>query len=151
MTMNSIQEQENWTTLEIISITTHYNHCGKQNSIPSDHVLIVSSRRHDGEGGRILFRKAITTRLLPLLRSFSPDLILVSSGFDGGFGDVGNQRFIPSLQVGMNLKVEDYAWALGKIVEVANMCCNGRIVSLLEGGYGAYERQKGSDDTVLAR
>lgn len=39
-----------------------------------------SSRKHDCEGGRLLFRKVIETRLLPLLRSFSPDLIMVSSG-----------------------------------------------------------------------
>ena len=39
-----------------------------------------SSRKHDGEGGRILFRKAVEERLLPLLSAFKPDLIIMSSG-----------------------------------------------------------------------
>lgn len=99
----------------------------------------------------MLFRHAVSSRLLPLLRSFGPDLILVSSGFDGGYGDVGNQRFIPTIQAGMDLKIEDYAWVLGKVMEVASVCCEGRVVSLLEGGYGSYKRQKGSNDTALVR
>jgi hypothetical protein len=33
--------------------------------------------------GRLAFRRAITERLMPALRAFSPDVILVSAGFDG--------------------------------------------------------------------
>ena len=39
-----------------------------------------SSRKHDGEGGRVLFRRAVEERLLPLLTAFKPDLIIMSSG-----------------------------------------------------------------------
>ena len=46
-------------------------------------LLIISSRRHDGEGGRVLFRKAVEDRLLPLLTAFKPDLIIMSSGTCG--------------------------------------------------------------------
>ena len=37
------------------------------------------------------------------------------------------------------------------VMEVASVCCDGRVVSLLEGGYGSYKRQKGSNDTALVR
>ena len=31
---------------------------------------------------------------------------------------------------------EDYNWATQQMCSVADICCNGRIVSVLEGGYG---------------
>ena len=42
--------------------------------------------------GRLAVRRAIAQRLIPALRAFSPDLILMSSGFDGAAGDVGNTK-----------------------------------------------------------
>lgn len=72
-------------------------------------------------------------------------------GFDGGYGDVGNYRHIPTEHIGMDLKVEDYAWTLGKVMEIASMCCEGRVVSMLEGGYGSYERRKSDGEVILAR
>ena len=80
MNMSFIQEQANQIILVIIFTISLFNLFGKQNSISIFFSVISSSRRHDGEGGRVLFRKAVTTRLLPLLRSFSPDLIIMSSG-----------------------------------------------------------------------
>ena len=90
--------------------------------------------------GRSEFRRQIETRLLPPLRAFNPDLILISAGFDGTKDDVGNCRHTASgnrsQMQGLDLEPEDFHWATEKIVEVANMCCNGRVVSVLEGGYG---------------
>ena len=40
--------------------------------------------------GKREFRDAIQHRLLPTLRANAPDLVLLSAGFDGGNGDVGN-------------------------------------------------------------
>jgi uncharacterized protein (DUF2342 family) len=34
------------------------------------------------------------------------------------------------------LDPEDYAWTTRRIMEVADICCQGRVVSVLEGGYG---------------
>ncbi|KAK8795445.1 hypothetical protein WA588_004286, partial [Blastocystis sp. NMH] len=109
------------------------------------------SRRHDGEGGRVLFRKAVEDRLLPLLTAFKPDLIIMSSGFDGGHGDVGNYRHVPTVQVGMNLKISDYTWALQKVQEVADFYCHGHLISMLEGGYGSYEKRKSDGEVILGR
>ena len=42
--------------------------------------------------GRLALRRIVAQRLVPALRAFDPDLILVSAGFDGAAGDVGNTR-----------------------------------------------------------
>lgn len=47
----------------------------------------------------------------------------------------------------MNLKSEDYRYILHRVQEVADICCQGRVVSVLEGGYGNYERVKKTKDT----
>jgi acetoin utilization deacetylase AcuC-like enzyme len=88
--------------------------------------------------GRIAYRRAIQNRLLPSLRAFNPDLILISTGFDAAKGDVGNARhYLGGKQgMGLDLEPEDYAWTTRKILEIADICCQGRVVSVLEGGYG---------------
>lgn len=89
-------------------------------------------------GGRHAYRNAIQNRLLPALRAFNPDLILISAGFDACKGDVGNAKheFIGKEKMGLDLEPEDYAWTTRKILEIADICCQGRVVSVLEGGYG---------------
>jgi acetoin utilization deacetylase AcuC-like enzyme len=87
--------------------------------------------------GRSAYRQAIQNRLLPALRAFNPDLILISAGFDAAKGDVGNARHEKDRQrMGLDLEPEDYAWTTRKILEIADICCQGRVVSVLEGGYG---------------
>jgi acetoin utilization deacetylase AcuC-like enzyme len=88
--------------------------------------------------GRVAYRRAIQNRLLPALRAFNPDLILISTGFDACKGDVGNAKheFGGKERMGMDLEPEDYAWTTRKILEIADICCQGRVVSVLEGGYG---------------
>lgn len=67
--------------------------------------------------GREAYRRAIQQRLLPALRAFNPDLILLSIGFDASQGDVGNARHYRNgrqLQ-GIDLQPEDYAWTTRKV------------------------------------
>jgi acetoin utilization deacetylase AcuC-like enzyme len=68
-------------------------------------------------------------------------LILISAGFDGAGGDVGNCFHQPNSQVvkGMDLTQDDFAWTTSEILKIADICCQGRVVSVLEGGYGEYE------------
>jgi acetoin utilization deacetylase AcuC-like enzyme len=55
-----------------------------------------------------------------------PELVLVSAGFDSHRADpIG----------GLGLEVEDFDWLTVAVVEIANIYAQGRIVSLLEGGY----------------
>jgi len=88
--------------------------------------------------GRHSYRRAVQQRLLPALRAFNPDLILLSTGFDASRGDVGNARHYAGgrERMGLDLEPEDYAWTTQKIIEIADICCQGRVVSVLEGGYG---------------
>jgi acetoin utilization deacetylase AcuC-like enzyme len=72
------------------------------------------------------FRDAWQRLLLPAIDAFSPDLLIVSAGFDGHSDD-------PLAQ--FRLEGGDYAWLTGELVELARRHCGGRIVSLLEGGY----------------
>jgi acetoin utilization deacetylase AcuC-like enzyme len=88
--------------------------------------------------GRLAYREAIRSRLLPALRAFNPDLILISAGFDALKYDVGNARHegVGREKMGLDLEPEDYAWTTRKILQIADICCQGRVVSILEGGYG---------------
>ncbi len=60
------------------------------------------------------------------LAEFDPDLILVSAGFDAAAGDP---------LAGLTLRPEDYHTLTRSIVEAAGERCDGRLVSVLEGGY----------------
>ena len=73
---------------------------------------------------RDTYRKVI----LPRLREFDPDLIFISAGFDAHKRDTMNFGYVGMVE-------DDYEWVTEQLVKVANSCCNGRIVSVLEGGY----------------
>jgi len=63
---------------------------------------------------------------LPALDAFRPELIVVSAGFDAHReDDMGRLGWVES----------DYAWVTREIVAVAGHHAQGRIVSVLEGGY----------------
>jgi len=72
------------------------------------------------------FRAAMTEIVLPALRRFRPDLLLVSAGFDAHADDP-----LASLRLGE----ADFEWVTRALVAVADECCGGRVVSTLEGGY----------------
>ena len=72
------------------------------------------------------FRKAAEEIWLPRLEEFRPQLILISAGFDAHAED-------PLAQ--LRLTDDDYAWVTQKLKDVAARHSEGRIVSVLEGGY----------------
>jgi acetoin utilization deacetylase AcuC-like enzyme len=78
-----------------------------------------------GSGGAAA-RKAVETEWLPALESFKPQMIFISAGFDAHRED---------LLGGMALVEADYAWMTRELMEVAARHADGRIVSMLEGGY----------------
>ena len=90
-----------------------------------EHDNIVNAPLRAGDTGET-FREAYDTALLPRIEAFSPDLILISAGFDAHYRDpLGNLR----------LREEDFAWITRKLMAIAERKCGGRVVSLLEGGY----------------
>src|SRR5947209_1871307 len=86
---------------------------------------IVNAPLRPGDGGE-QFREAVETSILPRLESFAPDLIIISAGFDWHMRDP---------RANLNFLEPDYAWVTRKLMEVADRCADGRVVSLLEGGY----------------
>jgi acetoin utilization deacetylase AcuC-like enzyme len=76
--------------------------------------------------GSETFREAFLSRILPALGNFSPDLIIVSAGFDAHHRD-------PLAEI--NLTEDDFDWATGQVMQSAARHARGRLVSLLEGGY----------------
>lgn len=75
--------------------------------------------------------------LLPIGKTFSPDFILVSAGFDIYRDDPLG---------GMKVTANGFAYMSKILLNLADMCCNGRILFCLEGGYNF----KGLRDGVLA-
>ena len=65
-------------------------------------------------------------RVLKKLEEFKPEFILISAGFDAHKDD-------PLAQ--FNLTTEDYHTITKRILEASKKFCNGKIVSILEGGY----------------
>jgi acetoin utilization deacetylase AcuC-like enzyme len=78
------------------------------------------------EDGSAKFRAAFENVILPQLQKFSPELIIVSAGFDAHYRDP---------LASLNLKAEDFGWVTRKLMDVADASAGGRIVSVLEGGY----------------
>ena len=86
---------------------------------------IVNAPLSAGDGGDV-FREAFETVILPRLRAFKPDFLVISAGFDAHTRDP---------LANLNLVEADYAWVTKKLMEIADTSAQGRIVSLLEGGY----------------
>ena len=72
------------------------------------------------------FRAAWGDTIIPAVRGWRPGLIIVSAGFDAHARDP-----LASLQV----QTPDFSWLSHALVELADEVCEGRLVSLLEGGY----------------
>lgn len=73
--------------------------------------------------GREAYRRAIQQRLIPSLRAFNPDLIIISIGFDASKGDVGNARHYAGGKEaeGINLEPEDYAWTTSRVSNISQL------------------------------
>jgi acetoin utilization deacetylase AcuC-like enzyme len=78
-----------------------------------------------GSDGRAL-KAAVEEVWMPALEEFEPQMIFISAGFDAHVEDpLAMLRFTEA----------DYAWVTGRIKDVADKYAEGRIVSMLEGGY----------------
>ncbi|MFK3646844.1 histone deacetylase family protein [Lysobacter enzymogenes] len=72
------------------------------------------------------FRRVWRERLLPAIDGFRPQLVLISAGFDAHKRD-------PLAQI--ELDGDDFAWLTAELVAIAERHAQGRVVSMLEGGY----------------
>lgn len=117
-----------WSDASVLFCSTHqmplYPGSGAV-SEAGEHGTIVNAPLKPFADGEV-FREAFESRILTRLKDFQPDLILISAGFDAHWRDP---------LANLMLQAEDFAWATRKVMEVADRCCGGRIVSMLEGGY----------------
>ena len=73
-----------------------------------------------------LMRQKYEALVFPVLQNFEPELILISAGFDAHEAD-------PLAE--LNWSTEDFSWLTERLCKIAEECCEGRLVSTLEGGY----------------
>ena len=86
---------------------------------------IVNAPLRAGDGGDA-FAEAFETVILPRLRGLKPELLIISAGFDAHTRDP---------LANLNLVEADYTWVTQQLMDIADVSADGRIVSLLEGGY----------------
>ena len=72
------------------------------------------------------FRQKYSAIILPALKHFKPDLLLISAGFDAHKDD-------PLASI--RLVEDDFRWITRELMEIADNYCAGRLISALEGGY----------------
>jgi len=72
------------------------------------------------------YREAFKDKILPATRNFNPDAILISAGFDAHRAD-------PLASI--RLDTESYGWMTEEMMSMADKYCEGRLISVLEGGY----------------
>jgi acetoin utilization deacetylase AcuC-like enzyme len=105
------------------SIFQHPFYPGSGTQNPAANMVNVPLSR--GSRGDAL-KKAALEEWIPALEKFQPQMIFISAGFDAHVeDDMAGLAFVES----------DYAWVTQLIKSFADQVCEGRIVSILEGGY----------------
>lgn len=79
----------------------------------------------EGTTGEV-YRRILTDTILPRLRAFRPELLILSAGFDAHANDP---------LAGISLETADFAFVTEELCRLAAEVCEGRVVSCLEGGY----------------
>jgi acetoin utilization deacetylase AcuC-like enzyme len=117
-----------WADKTVMYCSTHqmplYPGTGAR-SERGDHNTVVNAPLSAGDGGEP-FREAFEAVILPRLREYKPGLVIISAGFDAHARDP---------LANLNLVETDFAWVTQQLMDVADQYCDGRVVSLLEGGY----------------
>lgn len=117
-----------WSDPSVMYCSTHemplYPGTGAVNE-RGDNNNIVNAPLRAGDGGDA-FAEAFETVILPRLRGLKPELLIISAGFDAHTRDP---------LANLNLVEADYTWVTQQLMDIADMSADGRIVSLLEGGY----------------
>jgi acetoin utilization deacetylase AcuC-like enzyme len=98
-----------------------YPHCGADTV--SEHIVNVPLPA--GTTGSA-YREAFSAKVMPRLEAFRPQMLFFSAGFDGHREDDMAQ---------FGLVEADYVWITEQVMGVAARHAEGRIVSVLEGGY----------------
>jgi len=116
-----------WSDPTVLYASTHqmplFPGTGAASETGAGNIVNAPLSPGDGSGE---FQAAFRDRILPALRAFAPELIIISAGFDA-------HRRDPLAEV--NLDADDFARATRELMDVADQSAGGRVVALLEGGY----------------
>lgn len=116
-----------WSDLDLFYGSTHqmplYPGTGDRTEVGAGNIFNAPLKAGDGS---VAFREAMRTVILPALHDFEPELLIISAGFDAHKNDP-----LGSLE----LDEQDYIWATLALMDAAHRHADGRIVSILEGGY----------------
>ena len=96
---------------------------GRESETGVGNVFNKPLKHHAGSGE---FRAAYEDHIFPAIAAFDPQLIIISAGFDAHADDP-----LASIQ----LQEPDFEWITERLCALADTHCEGRLVSLLEGGY----------------
>ncbi|MGO4735597.1 histone deacetylase family protein [Bosea sp. 2KB_26] len=132
-----------WNDPSVLYASTHEMPLYPGTGAPSErgeHGTIVNAALRAGDGSDA-FRDAFETAVLPRVDAFQPDLVIISAGFDAHWRD-------PLANI--NLVESDFAWATQKLMAIADRRAEGRLVSILEGGYDLEALSKSTASHVLA-
>ena len=72
------------------------------------------------------YKTLVNMDLIPVFDEYKPEVILISAGFDAHIEDIMSR---------IKLTTDGFSYLMEKIVELAEKHCNGRLISVLEGGY----------------
>ncbi len=117
---------------DVLTISIHQDGCFPPNSGALDErgegagagaAINVPLPPGTGDGG---YLHAVDEVVVPAVRAFRPDLVLVASGFDAGIMDPLARQMVTSA---------GFAAIAGRILDVAAECCDGRVAMSHEGGY----------------
>ncbi len=147
-----LQQQHGIDKVAIVDWDVHHGN-GTQHAFETDpSVLYISLHQHpfypgtgaaseQGEGkgkgtvvncpmpagaGDSAYERAFAQRIVPALDAFAPDILLISAGFDAHRDD-------PLAEI--QLSTGAFAWMSRQLIDVAESTADGRIISVLEGGY----------------
>lgn len=96
---------------------------GYDNEMDNNHILnLPLAAGSDGSS----YKEMVKSLWLPRIKSFAPEMIFFSAGFDGHKDD-------PLSTLAWTKK--DYQWITKEIVKLAKKYAKGRVISVLEGGY----------------
>lgn len=123
-----------WRTPRVLTISIH-----QDRYYPPETGAVDEVGEGDGRGynlnvplppgsGTGAYRTAFAEVVLPALRAYRPELILVASGFDGGATDPLGRMLLHS---------NAYREMTRDLLAVADECCEGRLVLAHEGGYSS--------------
>jgi acetoin utilization deacetylase AcuC-like enzyme len=101
----------------------HYPGSGAASETGAGNIVNAPLAAGDGSGA---FDAAMKSVILPALERFEPELVIVSAGFDAHRADPLSSTL---------LEEEDYYRVTGQLCSIATKYADGRLVSLLEGGY----------------